>query len=187
MKRDYTDKFEMYVEENLQAFKRFPNSVKEEIEKSLRLRKSSIASFVAKCETPIEQLLAVHLIDVEEHLYKELTVLAEFKHLFVIPQKEVLANGRKYRVDFLIECQTENKNYLFAIECDGHNFHEKTKEQAARDKARERNLMKEGYTIIRFTGSEIWKSPSKCAVEAEKIISKTVGLVDYYEKLLDEE
>ena len=45
---------------------------------------------------------------------------------------------------------------LIAVECDGHEFHEKTKQQAARDKARDRD---------RFTGSEIWKDPGACADE----------------------
>lgn len=48
------------------------------------------------------------------------------------------------------------------IECDGHDFHEKTKQQASRDKKRDRDLTTLGYAIYRFTGSEIFKNPSRC-------------------------
>ena len=44
-----------------------------------------------------------------------------------------------------------------AIECDGHDFHEKTKEQAQRDKEKDRILQANGWLIARFTGSEIYK------------------------------
>lgn len=49
------------------------------------------------------------------------------------------------------------------VECDGHNFHERTKEQAARDRARDRAMTLDDYTVMRFTGSEIWKDAWGCA------------------------
>jgi very-short-patch-repair endonuclease len=48
------------------------------------------------------------------------------------------------------------------IELDGHDFHERTKEQAAKDRARERDLTARGWTVVRFTGSEIYQDVSKC-------------------------
>jgi len=53
-----------------------------------------------------------------------------------------------------------------AIELDGHDWHEKTKQQVARDKRRERELVKRGYKILRFSGSEVVKNPAECAIEA---------------------
>ena len=47
--------------------------------------------------------------------------------------------------------------------------------------------MKEGYSIIRFTGSEIWRDVSKCVGEIIEIVQKKVGLDDYYQKLLEED
>lgn len=55
-----------------------------------------------------------------------------------------------------------------------HEFHEKTREQARRDRARERALQATGIVVIRFTGSEIWRNPSKCAEEVIRIISKQI-------------
>jgi very-short-patch-repair endonuclease len=49
------------------------------------------------------------------------------------------------------------------VECDGHDFHERTKEQAAKDRARDREAQENGYEIFRFTGSELWRDPLGCA------------------------
>lgn len=49
------------------------------------------------------------------------------------------------------------------IECDGHNYHERTKEQAARDRAKDRNATLRKIETFRFTGSEIWRNPWECA------------------------
>ena len=68
-----------------------------------------------------------------------------------------------YRVDFcfVADC-IYGKPLLVAVECDGHEFHERTKEQAARDKLRDRDLMRRGVHVMRFTGSEIHKDAEAC-------------------------
>ena len=55
------------------------------------------------------------------------------------------------------------------IELDGHDFH-KTKEQRSNDYKRERFLMKEGWQVVRFTGSEIYNDVTSCVKEAKEII-----------------
>lgn len=68
------------------------------------------------------------------------------------------------RVDFALV--DRNSDARIAIEIDGHEFHEKTKEQAARDKARDRRVTKCGYPVIRFTGSEVFANAFGCLIEA---------------------
>jgi very-short-patch-repair endonuclease len=69
-----------------------------------------------------------------------------------------------YIVDFLLTtCFPE---IVIAIEIDGHDWHEKTKEQAQKDKERGRYLLRNGYHVIRFTGSEVYTKPDDCAKEA---------------------
>lgn len=177
--------FEAYIQSQLDMFNGFTERVQKEIVKNLRHRKASISGFISKCESPIEQLLGIYLVDLEGDVYRELTVLQEFESFIIHPQKEVEIKGYKYRLDFLLECRFDYERFLFAVECDGHDFHEKTKEQAVRDKSRDRNLTTEGYTVVRFTGSEIWKNPVRCSGEISRIINKTVGLDDYYEKLIN--
>jgi len=62
-----------------------------------------------------------------------------------------------YKVDFLYG--------TCVIEIDGHEYH-KTKEQREHDYKRERYLMKKGYNVIRFMGTEIFLDPIKCVTEA---------------------
>lgn len=81
----------------------------------------------------------------------------------VAPQVQI---GR-YRVDFLFGASFCDKidplpeRYL-VVECDGHEFHEKTKAQAERDKKRDRDLQAAGFAVYRFTGSQIYRDPQQC-------------------------
>jgi hypothetical protein len=52
------------------------------------------------------------------------------------------------------------------VECDGHDFHERTKEQASRDKRRDRDMQKAGYPVFRYPGSDIYADVFRCAEEA---------------------
>jgi very-short-patch-repair endonuclease len=61
-----------------------------------------------------------------------------------------------YRVDFLLVLKDGEDFRAIAVECDGHDFHEKTREQVARDKKRDRALLSLGVPVFRFSGSEIW-------------------------------
>lgn len=70
-----------------------------------------------------------------------------------------------YKVDFLIASSAGVP--LLVIECDGHDFHERTKEQASKDKSREREILAATLLpMMRFTGSEIWSNTFECATEA---------------------
>ena len=72
-----------------------------------------------------------------------------------------------YRADFVLELDLHRR---LVVECDGHDFHDRTKQQAAYDRARDRELLQLGFTTIRFTGSEITHSPERCADEAYRCL-----------------
>ena len=81
-------------------------------------------------------------------------------------QPEIETGGRVYRPDFALVMNAKERQTGVLIECDGHDFHERTKEQAQRDKARDRDLQALGYAVARFTGSEIYRNPAACARQA---------------------
>lgn len=139
-------------------------------------------------ESPIEKLFLVSLKAAVKYIYphqRNSIVIAkhpdtrlqkDYMESFVVrPQFQI----GSYRVDFLIhaydflasgwdddECwfpYHETHWRSLVVECDGHDFHERTKEQAARDRKRDRELSLKGYDVFRFTGSEIWRDPIKCA------------------------
>ena len=75
----------------------------------------------------------------------------------IVLNEKVYELGKvKYRIDIAIYTAHGLK---IAVECDGHEFHERTKEQAKRDKEKDRWLQQNGWFVARFTGSEIYKDP----------------------------
>lgn len=76
----------------------------------------------------------------------------------------------RYRIDFALQSVVDrHRGFMVAVECDGHDYHDRTKEQAQRDKARDRFLHASGFLTARFTGSEIYRAGGVCAYEAWKI------------------
>lgn len=88
----------------------------------------------------------------------------------------------RYRVDFVLSAYSDGTVYSelaepvvgqprwrrLVIECDGHDFHERTKEQAAKDRSRDRELSALGFDVFRFTGSELWRDPWGCASQVHE-------------------
>lgn len=101
-----------------------------------------------KPQSPIEEIFYNRLNSI-------LSLLSDMK-IKATPQVQI----GKYRVDFLIT----GVEPPIVVECDGHEFHERTKEQANRDHRRDQDLQDLGYRVYRFTGSEIYRNPHKCAI-----------------------
>lgn len=72
-----------------------------------------------------------------------------------------------WRADFVLSAPSYSGRKII-IECDGHDFHERTKEQAAKDRSRDRSATAAGHRIFRFTGSEIYRDPLGCSRDALK-------------------
>lgn len=132
-----------------------------------------MAEELIDCESPIEQVFAMYMADIDLTKLEVFTAGRVMLDSF-INQDAVTVNGRKYRVDFLITVDYRKKQGIktmrFVVECDGHDYHEKTKEQVAYSNRRERDLQSAGYKVVRFSGSEIYKSPSNCVMELIRII-----------------
>ncbi len=114
---------------------------------------------IAICESSIEEAFYTALdkiIAFEQGIGHTLDMVIE-------PQVKI----GKYRVDFLVSYKpVPNVTKHVIVECDGHDFHEKTKSQAKMDKQRDRYLQGQGYHVLHFTGSELYQKPLKCAEEA---------------------
>jgi hypothetical protein len=89
-------------------------------------------------------------------------------------QREVIVGDERFRLDFVVEPQWSDRD-LFArakqrhlvvprigIELDGHDFHERTKEQVKRRDSRDRALLTAGWTVLHFSGSEFHRDPVAC-------------------------
>ena len=136
-------------------------------------------------ESPIEHAMldALRRIAIEWG-YSPVSTWDEVKHrwgdyIVVRPQATI----GKFRVDFLVEFQLDAAHLKIVVECDGHQFHERTKTQASNDRKRDRVLQKLGYEVYRFTGRDVHKNADDCArdvIEAvlsfqTKVVESTYG------------
>lgn len=153
---------------------RFEEYVKEAAQAEAVRYEEEVESICARCESPIEALLiaAMHKhskigIEVFHFLDTDTPSVKPFfdEAAFVYTQ---ICIG-EYRADILIHdvslpLELGEPRWMI-VECDGHEYHERTKEQARRDKKRDRYFTAQGYKVLRFTGSEIWADPDECAGE----------------------
>ena len=131
-----------------------------------RKKEQDALSVIRICESPIEALLLCQLINSAMMLKLDVHFRGDRLNIGqadIVPQFDV---GR-FRLDFAVMTELGEK---FAIECDGHEFHERTKEQAAKDRSRERELVSEGWKVLRFTGSEVWKDGRACSRQVLNIV-----------------
>src|SRR5262245_28294132 len=80
------------------------------------------------------------------------------------PQQELCFGDWQMRVDFAFTDPFRPSTKL-VVELDGHDFHEKTKEQAALRNQRDRVLQRNGWTVFHFSGAEVYKDIERCVDE----------------------
>lgn len=73
-----------------------------------------------------------------------------------------------YRLDFAIISDAGQ----VCVECDGHDYHERTAAQATHDRKRDRYLQMEGWHVVRFTGTEIVRDVVGCVDELMALLDK---------------
>jgi very-short-patch-repair endonuclease len=137
-------------------------------------------------DSPIERLLYLALLfeintnwrhDI--HLMTAVPGTVDSFQLFsdscIIAVLEMQKQIGEARVDFCLTVRDVfGKSHSLVIECDGHEFHERTKDQAKKDRSRDRLFQSLGHTVYRFTGSEIFNDPCNCANQVIRWIADTV-------------
>ena len=155
----------------LEIFLTLPKKVQELILINNVRQKIYPSVLYEKIESPIEQIFITAF-----ELY---IMFNKKKDIVLFSQKEIKANEKKYIVDFYFEedeyVNKFNTDKKIIIECDGYEFHQKTKEQVQKDNEREYNLKMAGYEILRFSGTQIYNNPFKCAEDTYNYIIKRIG------------
>ena len=104
------------------------------------------------CESPIEALFLAAFIP----------YMLRDPSYSISPQDPI----GDYRADFVVSYSpAEGFVRKLVVECDGHDYHERTKEQAERDKRRDRSISAAGMPVFRFTGRELHRDPEACVEE----------------------
>jgi very-short-patch-repair endonuclease len=157
---EHGERFEQFVHEAAQG-------------EALRYEEE-IYSICERCESPIEALLLAALHKHTrlgcDNFQFLLTDKPDAKPAFdeaAFVYTQICVG--EYRADILIHdvsmpIDLRDPSWMI-VECDGHEYHERTKEQARRDKKRDRFFTAQGFKVLRFTGSEIWADPDACADE----------------------
>jgi hypothetical protein len=96
--------------------------------------------------------------------------------VWLLPQRTIQVGSHRYRVDFEVHAGRSGQSVWeelirdgerlgrpiprIAIELDGHDFHERTKEQVSLRNRRDRELQTAGWTVFHFSGAEICRDPT---------------------------
>jgi very-short-patch-repair endonuclease len=124
---------------------------------------------LARCESPLEQQLALAFAATAGFRMRR-----PAEHPWEIGRWEAAgiallaqAPWEGYVTDFALASDGWRPKAAFpvVIEVDGHEFHERTPEQAERDRSRDRAMAAAGTMVLRFTGREINRDASACAQE----------------------
>lgn len=164
------------AEENaLHLLSRLDKACESEIEKML------MAAFYNVCEPQVAndfRLMWAYGLDFRQAADLAITDLrfldaCQNGSVAIVPQLKV----EPYRLDFALigAALRASSLALIAVECDGHDYHERTKAQAARDRQRDRFLMAAGWSVLRFTGSEIYADPENCGAELVRYVVGRLG------------
>ena len=99
----------------------------------------------------------------------------------ILPQYILQLDERTLRLDFAILVEERKKgqiisSFKFCIECEGHDYHS-TKSQITKDNERMRILIKYGWTVLRYSGSEIFKSEKSSIEELETILLNSLNRI----------
>lgn len=145
------------------------------------------------CESPIEKMMLSGLLLVGIRRDVEIEMVSKhFRDTFNPKGMDSLtiqtqAGLGDYRADFLLtyrdgygtfrlrEIGQDNPVVSMIVECDGHDFHDRTKEQASDDRKRDRFLRSTGLMVFRYTGADIWKDVCACAAESLKELRSIWG------------
>lgn len=130
------------------------------------------------CESPIEVAFGAALLTADQLEHRNMNLglvmcgpneIADYREDLALMIPQFPWEG--YRIDFALRLPSYRFKWLF-IECDGHDFHERTKEQAARDRSKDRDVQQAGYPVLRFTGSEIHKNAAACGQQVIDFVAE---------------
>jgi len=85
------------------------------------------------------------------------------------------ARGVYYAIDFAI-LQLPAGEFV-GIEVDGFDYHDRTPEQAERDRARDRALMAAGWVVLRFAAREVIRDADACVQEVLRFLRRASGVL----------
>lgn len=158
------------------------NEWKQIVRDSAEIDIEKVRNALNACDSPIEQLfLSTYIANYQPSINWGDRLLTKQETLWgriqLLPQHSISLPDLKCRVDFFFIGMSSQHVERLVVEIDGHDFHERTKEQAERDKHRDRVLLREGYHVFRFTGSEVFRDAEKAVNSVIEYLERKCGAV----------
>lgn len=147
--------------------------------------KEPLITTAQRLESPLEVVMlsaikvAANFLEFQDPRATDMLKFAQQERHITIDTSAAVPVGT-YRADLVIHAKLDNQQQPFApvvIECDGFNYHDKTREQAVRDRQRDRYMQKANYLVARFAGDEIVEQPLECAFEVYDLALRGMGRV----------
>jgi very-short-patch-repair endonuclease len=137
--------------------------------------------------SPTESILTLALFDKLSHFYDGWICRVHSEHEY----RQALAERRINSGSFVLVPQwsvnevglvdlavfipgLDRRRPIVVVECDGHHFHERTPEQASKDRRRIRNLHRLGIPVYPFTGTDVVRTSEESAQEIAEFIDARV-------------
>lgn len=123
-----------------------------------RMSHALISQRVVKVESPLEALFCVWWWAYMKQMFQSDCLDLEC-------QQDVCVSGQTFRLDFAITPASPKFDHLLAkwkpiaVELDGHEFHERTKEQVQLRDRRDRALQLAGWQVLHYSFSEFTDAP----------------------------
>lgn len=150
------------------AYEHYFNGESDKIDSLVHYKMELWSQLSNAAESPLELMLAPYLTimtDGFSPVSYEFAPRDRWCGTAIEPQYKI----GKWRVDFILILNVPPQRKYIVVECDGHEYHERTKQQAARDRSKDRWLQERGIPILRYTGHEIHKDPEACALQVENL------------------
>lgn len=157
-----------------EALAAFAPALEERLLREMEYIDGQFLMLLERCESPIEAKFVLALFEHSE--FDDMVVRAGDAVQYFGNMTDTLEVCAQYvvgpyRCDFAFSQYHPNGTWTrIIVECDGHDFHERTKEQAQRDRSRDRFLQAAGWRVFRFTGSELHRDAPKCVDEIAHIV-----------------
>jgi very-short-patch-repair endonuclease len=128
-----------------------------------------------RCQSPIEEAMLGALLECGLNTDKREFWSSGRTTLF--QQVPVQTSIGEFWLDFALMRPVGKHVLRLAVEVDGYDIHHGSVEVVDKDNRRTRALAKRGWMVIRFSGSEIMKNPTRCAFEAFAVVVENLDLI----------
>lgn len=128
--------------------------------------------------SPPEQVWYAAAVWMDLPRYADITPqyrIANYRADFLVDPIGYFVNMEFLRLQYEHLVTLASKMDRFVIEIDGFEWHDKTPEQAERDKRRDREISQQGFRVYRYAAREVLRDPLHCIEEILTLVQQELS------------